>query len=265
MAILAYFLVSVTLVVAELSISVQPADAQLPAPSAGLVSIRARLIGPNGALLVAPRSNTELNAGILSAIEMPELLALARECTVLLACTEITLNASLGDAPVKVKAERDKGGRLEVQLREIPFPDRARLFEVAESFLARGAFDVGVEGPVAGKNIEARVRERPSEGPAISTAALPPPAPGAGDAGPPVEVFGRWRRTTVRGGVVVLRPQVSGLSWDYEAPQGAGLNNNPGAVRAEGNGRADSQTVALFGRIGAGDQERALTAPDRRT
>ena len=151
MAILAYFLVSVTLVVAGLSISAQPADAQSSVPSAGLASMRARLIGPNGALLVAPRSDTELHAGALSAADMPELLALARECTVLPARTEITLNASLGDAPVKVKVERDKGGRLEVR-----------------------------------------------------------------------------------------------------SPQGVGLNNNHGAVRAERNGRADSQAVALFGRI-AGD------------
>ena len=143
---------SVTLVVAGLSISVQPAATQSSAPSAGLASIRARLIGPNGALLVAPRSDTELYAGTLSATEMPELLALARECAVLPARTEITLNASLGDAPVKVKVERDTVGRLDVQLRGIPFPDRARLFELAESFLARGAFDVRGEGPVAGKN-----------------------------------------------------------------------------------------------------------------
>lgn len=251
MAILGYVLVSLTLVGAELSISVPSADAQSAAPSAGLASMRARLIGSNGALLVGPRSNTELYAGTLSAAEMPELLALARECTALPARTEITLIASLGDAPVKVKIERDRGGRLEVQLRGIPFPDRARLFEVAESFLSRGAFDVRVEGPVAGKNIEARVRERTPDAPAISTAALP--APGAADAGPPAELFGRWRSTTVRGAILVLRPHAGGLSWDYEAPQSAGLNNSRGAVRAEGNGRADSQAVTLTGWIVAGD------------
>ena len=253
MAILAYCLVSVTLVVAGLSVSAQPADGQSSAPSADLASMRARLIGPNGALLVAPRRDTELHAGALSTADMPELLALARECTVLPARTEITLNASLGDAPVKVKVGRDKGGRLEAQVRGIPFPDRARLFEVADSFLDRGAFDVRVEGPVGGKNMEARVRERTSEAPAISTAALPAPAPGAGDGEPPVELFGRWRSTTIRGAILVLGPQAGRLSWDYEAPQGAGLNNNRGAVRAEGNGRADSQAVALFGRIVAGD------------
>jgi hypothetical protein len=83
MAVLAYFLVSVTLVVAGLSISVQPADGQSSAPSAGLASMRARLIGPNGALLVVPRRDTELHAGALSAAEMPELLELARECVAL--------------------------------------------------------------------------------------------------------------------------------------------------------------------------------------
>lgn len=253
MAILAYILATLTLVGAGLGFSVPPADAQSSAPVSGLASVRARLIGADGALLVAPRRDTELYAGTLSAAEVPELLALARECTALPARTEITLIASLGDAPVKVKIERDKGGRLEVQVRGIPFADRARLFEVAESFLARGAFEVRVEGPVAGKNIEARVRERAPEAPAISTAALPAPAPGAADAGLPVELFGRWRSTTVRGAILVLRPQAGGLNWDYEAPRGAGLTNGRGALRAEGNGRADSQAVALTGRIVTGD------------
>jgi hypothetical protein len=136
-------------------LGVRAADAQSTAPGAGLASARARLLGATGVLAVAPGSRTELYAGALSAAEIPEVLALAQECTALPARTEIILTASLGDAPVQVKIERDKKGRLEVQVRRIPFTGRARLFEVAGSFRSRGAFDVRVEGAVAGKHVQA--------------------------------------------------------------------------------------------------------------
>jgi hypothetical protein len=253
MTILAWLLVSLMALGAGTSLGLRGADAQSAAPGAGLASVRAQLLGATGVLAVAPGSKTEWYAGALSAAEIPEILALARESTGLPARTEIILTASLGDAPVQVKIERDKKGRLEVQVRGIPFADRARFFEVVESFLARGAFDVRVEGPVGGKHVEARFRERAPETPAVSTAALPAPTPGAADAGQPVELFGRWRSTTVRGAILLLRPQAGGLRWDYEAPQSAGLNFGRGAFRAEGNGRADAQGLTLFGRIVAGD------------
>ena len=253
MTILAWLLVSLMALGAGTSLGLRGADAQSAAPGAGLASVRAQLLGATGVLAVAPGSKTEWYAGALSAAEIPEILALARESTGLPARTEIILTASLGDAPVQVKIERDKKGRLEVQVRGIPFADRARFFEVVESFLARGAFDVRVEGPVGGKHVEARFRERAPETPAVSTAALPAPTPGAADAGQPVELFGRWRSTTVRGAILLLRPQAGALRWDYEAPQSAGLNFGRGAFRAEGNGRADAQGLMLFGRIVAGD------------
>src|SRR4029434_7213839 len=118
----------------------------------------------------------------------------------------VTLFASVAGAPIRVQVERDKGAKLEVQIRGIAFESRARMFEVAEMFLAKGAYDVRVEGPVSGRNIEARMRARgrantsgppPRAGlpeeptPPIPVTSLPPPSPGAGALGPPVELFGR--------------------------------------------------------------------------
>ena len=132
MTILAWLLVSLMALGAGTGLGLRAADAQSAAPGAGLASVRNQLLGATGVLAVAPGSKVELYAGALSATEIPEVLALARECTVLPARTEIILTASLGDAPVQVKIERDKKGRLEVQVRGIPFPDRARLFEVCQ-------------------------------------------------------------------------------------------------------------------------------------
>jgi hypothetical protein len=49
--------------------------------------------------------------------------------------------------------------------------------EAAGSFLAGGTFDVRVEGPVAGKTIEARVRERAPVAPVMSTGGFRPSRP----------------------------------------------------------------------------------------
>jgi hypothetical protein len=157
-------------------------------------------------------------------------------------------------APVKAKIERDKGGRLEVQLRGIPFADRARLLEVTEAFLAKGAYDVRVEGPVAGRNIEVRVRERMPEAMPFPTAALPPPTPGAEAAGPPVELFGRWRSTTIAGATLTLRPAGSGVTWEYESPSSGGLTWARGTARAEGGGNANAEALALSGRVTTADE-----------
>jgi hypothetical protein len=141
-----------------------------------------------------------------------------------------------------------------VQLRGIPFADRARLFEIAETFLAKGAYDVRVEGPVAGRNMEARIRDRVPEATVIPFVALPPPSPPAQAAGPPVELLGRWLSTTVPGGALILRSAGGGVIWEYEAPTSAGLAFGRGTVRAEGTGVANTEAVALSGRVTAGDE-----------
>ena len=220
----------------------------------GLAAVRARLLASNGVLEVALGSNVDLDAGAITAAEVPELVSLALACTAMPARTQVTIYASLGGTPVKAKIERDKGGRLEVQLRGIPFADRARLFEVAETFLAKGAYDIRVEGPVADRNMEARIRDRIPEPTVIPTVALPPPSPAAAATGPPVDLFGRWRSTTVPGGTLILRPAGGGIIWEYEAPTSAGLAFGRGTVRAEGSGVANPEALALSGRVTAGDE-----------
>ncbi len=229
------------------------AEAQTGTPASGVAAARDRLIAPNGTLLIALGSNVDLDAGTLTASEAPDLVALALACTALPARSQVTILGSLAGAPVKVKIERDKGGRLEVQLRGVPFADRARLFAVAETFLAKGAHDVRVEGPVAGRNIEARFRDRVPEPMAIPTVALPPPSPGPVAPGPPVELFGRWRSTTIPGATLILRPAANAIMWEYDAPTSGGLAFARGTVRAEGSGVANAEAVALSGRITIGD------------
>jgi hypothetical protein len=120
------------------------AEAQTAGPASGLAAVRARLVAPNGTLLIAPESNVDLDAGAMAAAEGPDLVALALACATMPARTQVTILGTMTGAPVKAKIERDKGGRLEVQLRGIPFADRARLLEVTEAFLAKGANDVRV-------------------------------------------------------------------------------------------------------------------------
>ena len=229
------------------------AEAQTAESGAGLGVVRSRLIAPDGTLQVALGSNVDIDAGTMTAAEAPDLVALALACTAMPARTQVTILGSLAGAPVKVKIERDKSGRLEVQLRGVPFTDRARLFAVAETFLAKGAYDIRVEGPVAGRNIEARIRDRVPEPLAIPTAALPPPTPGPVAAGPPVEIFGRWRSTTIPGATLILRPAANVIRWEYDAPTSGGLAFARGTVRAEGSGAANAEAVALSGRIIIGD------------
>jgi hypothetical protein len=99
------------------------ADAQ-PAAS-GVQTARARLIGPGGALLVAGGKDVEVDAGTLTDADIPALLALAAECAAAVpGRTEVKIVGVMGSAPFKVQVERDKGGRLEVQLRGIPIASR---------------------------------------------------------------------------------------------------------------------------------------------
>ena len=228
---------------------ITPADAHPVA--AGVETARGRLIGPGGALLVAAGKDVEVDAGTLSEADVPALVALAAECAAAVpGRTEVKIVGVMGNAPFKVQVERDKGGRLEVQLRGIPIASRARLFEIAEMFLAKGAFDVRVEGPVAGRNMEARIRERTPEAAAIPTAMLPPPAPGAAPAGQPVDLLGRWRSTTVPGAFLTLRPaQGSGLRFDFESPHGAGLSLTRTQLRGDGTGTSNAEALALSGRV----------------
>ncbi|HKZ08843.1 MAG TPA: hypothetical protein VJU81_25470 [Methylomirabilota bacterium] len=229
------------------STGITPADAQ-PAAS-GVQTARARLIGPGGALLVAAGKDVEVDAGTLTEADIPGLLALAAECAAAVpGRTEVKIVGVMGNMPIRVQVERDKGGRLEVQLRGIPIASRARLFEIAEVFLAKGAFDVRVEGPVAGRNLEARIRERVPDAAAIPTAMLPPPSPTV-PAGSPVEVVGRWRSTTVPGAVLTLRPAAGGFSFDFESPHGGGLSFTRSQLRGEGTGTSNAEALALSGRV----------------
>jgi hypothetical protein len=197
----------------------------------------------------------DVDAGTLTAAEVPALLALVLECTALPAGrTKITLHATVADAPVRARVERDKGGRLEVQIRGLAFASRAELFEVAERVLVRGAYDVRVEGPVAGRNVEARIRDRVPETIAVPAAALPPPSPGAAAAGPPVDLYGRWRGTTIAGSVLTLRPAPGGVAWDYSAPTSSGVTITRNPVRAEGNGAVSAEGISLTGHITAGEE-----------
>jgi hypothetical protein len=103
---------------------------------------------------------------------------------------------------------------------------------------------------VAGRNMEARIRERVPEATAIPTAMLPPPMPGVTPAGPPVELVGRWRSTTVPGAVLTLRPAPgSGLRFDFESPHGAGLSFTRTQLRGEGTGTSNAEALALSGRV----------------
>jgi hypothetical protein len=225
-----------------------PADAQ-PAAS-GVQTARARLIGPGGALLVAAGKDVEVDAGALAEADVPALLALAAECAAAVpGRTEVKILGLMGSMPFKVQVERDKGGRLEVQLRGIPIASRARLFEIAEMFLAGGAFDVRVEGPVAGRNMEARIRERVPEVAAIPVAMLPPPASAAAPSGAPVDLVGRWRSTSVPGALLTLRPAAGGFWFDFESPHGAGLSLTRAQLRGEGTGTSNAEALALSGRV----------------
>jgi hypothetical protein len=238
-----------------------PVSAQTSPASPGLAAARAQLVTPSGALKVPAGADLDVDAGTLSATQLPELLDLALQCTSLPARTQVTLFASVSGTPVRVRVERDKGGRLEVQIRGIAFDARARLLELAEMFLAKGAFDVRVEGPVNGRNMEARIRDRVPQGQAvpISTAALPPPSPNA-PAGLPVELLGRWRSTTINGATLLLRPATGGVIWELDAPRTAGLTLGRGALRADGTGTSNVEAVALTGRITLGDEAPGRTS-----
>jgi len=224
---------------------VEPTAAQTPPPGPGVAGARAQLVGPGGAIQAFAGSDREVDAGTLTAKEIPDFLDLALQCTVLPPHIQITLFARLEGAPVRAQVERDKGARLEVQVRGIPFATRVRLFEVAEMFLAKGAYDVRVEGPVAGRNIEARIRDRVPQGQAVplSTTALPPPSSNP-PAGPAVELVGRWRSTTLVGATLVLRPAAGGLIWELDAPRSAGLAVAPGPLCADGTGTSNAEAVA---------------------
>jgi hypothetical protein len=199
---------------------------------------------------VAAGKDVEVDAGALAEADVPALLALAAECAAAVpGRTEVKILGLMGSMPFKVQVERDKGGRLEVQLRGIPIASRARLFEIAEMFLAGGAFDVRVEGPVAGRNMEARIRERVPEAAAIPVAMLPPPTSAAAPSGAPVDLVGRWRSTSVPGALLTLRPAAGGLSFDFESPHGAGLSFTRSTFRGEGTGTNNAEALALFGRV----------------
>jgi hypothetical protein len=60
--------------------------------------VRARLLASNGVLVVAPESNVDLDAGAMTAAEVPELVSLALACTAMPARTQVTIYASLGGA-----------------------------------------------------------------------------------------------------------------------------------------------------------------------
>ena len=228
------------------------ADAQSAA--SGVALARSRLIGPGGALLVAARRDVEVHAGALTEADIPALLALAAECAAAVpGRTEVKIVGVMGSTPFKVQVERDKGGRLEVQLPGIPITSRARLFETAETFLAKGAFDVRVEGPVAGRNMEASIHERVPEAAAIPTAMLPPPTPAAATAGAPVDLVGRWRCTTLPGALLTLRPAAGGLRFDFESPNGGGLSLTCSQFRSEVTGTSNAEALALSGRVTTAD------------
>ena len=231
------------------------AEAQTTAPASGLTSARARLVSPNGTLLVPPGAVTEIEVGNLDEADMPALLALAVELTAMPARTEVKLYATIGGAPAKVHVERDKGARLEVQIRGISVASRARLFEIAEMFLAKGGYDVRVEGLVAGRNMEARIRDRVPDAPPGPAALLPHPStPATLTAGPAVDLYGRWRSTTISGATLVLRPAASGFTWELDAPRNGGLALGRGALRADGAGTSNAEAVALTGQITMGDE-----------
>ena len=231
------------------------AEAQNSGAATGLGAARARLLAPNGTVLAPAGTVTEIDVGTLTEADVPALLALAADLTGMPARTEVKLYAAIGGTPAKVQVERDKGGRLEVQIRGIPVASRARLLEIAETFLAKGGHDIRVEGPVAGRNMEARIRERTPEAIPGPAALLPPPSPsGAVATGPPAELHGRWRSTTLAGAVLVLRATSSGLVWEYEAPRGGGLVLGMGPVQADGTGAANAEAIALTGRITRGDE-----------
>lgn len=70
-------------------------------------------------------SDAEIDTGALTEADLPALLALAAECTALAPRTQVKLYGAIGVAPIKVRFERDKRGRLEVQVRGIPAASRA--------------------------------------------------------------------------------------------------------------------------------------------
>jgi hypothetical protein len=105
------------------------------------------------------------------------------------------------------------------------------------------------EGPVAGRHMEARIRERVPEATAIPTAMLPPPTPVAAPAGAPVELVGRWRSTTLPGAVLTLSPAAGGLRFYFESPAGGGLSFARQQFRGEGTGTSNAEALALSGRV----------------
>jgi len=233
-----------------------PAPAQTPPAGRGLAAARTQLVAADGRMTVPAGADAEVDAGTLTSDQIPDLLALALVCTAVPARTQVTLFASVAGAPIRVQVERDKGAKLEVQIRGIAFESRARMFEVAEMFLAKGAYDVRLEGPVSGRNIEARIRDRVPQrtNAPIPVTSLPPLSPGAGALGPPVELFGRWRSTTIAGATLVLRPATGGVLWELDSPRNAGLTLSRTGMRADGTGTVSADGLALRGQITMGDE-----------
>ena len=231
-----------------------PAPAQTPPAGRGLAAARTQLVAADGRMTVPAGADAEVDAGTLTSDQIPDLLALV--CTAVPARTQVTLFASVAGARIRVQVERDKGAKPEVQIRGIAFESRARMFEVAEMFLAKGAYDVRVEGPVSGRNIEARIRDRGPQrtNAPIPVTSLPPPSPGAGALGPPVELFGRWRSTTIAGATLVLRPATGGVLWELDSPRNAGLTLSRTGMRADGTGTVSADGLALRGQITMGDE-----------
>jgi hypothetical protein len=76
-----------------------------------LLAARAHLVGPTGAIRVVAGSDLEVDAGTLSATELPDLLELALQCTALPARTQITLvfRPAAGGVTWELDAPRSAG------------------------------------------------------------------------------------------------------------------------------------------------------------